>query len=250
MEGTVCYSRAETCKTELGIRKAAAPAGHSTTYCSRDRHRAQRAGALLCCPSDTFQNPRVHVLSTFRSGKALNAACMEAQRPGPNAEPASIHTLATLRRPTFLYAPILRADRNVARSRLCVVPGTRSLSAWTRVACMRWRTRTGPVSAAHNCAKVNDLELVFYLVRLSRLGRAPARHGPRPVGVHKCAKFNDVQRAVCRRCGNAGPLVPLELRNGTFCCGMFGGNQQVTSDNQQRHTTPYYTTPTKTSIAE
>ena len=135
MEGTVCYSRAETCKTELGIRKAAAPAGHSTTYCSRDRHRAQRAGALLCCPSDTFQNPRVHVLSTFRSGKALNAACMEAQRPGPNAEPASIHTLATLRRPTFLYALILRADRNVARSRLCVVPGTRSLSAWTRVAC-------------------------------------------------------------------------------------------------------------------
>ena len=89
MEGEVCYSRAESCKTELG--KAAAPAGHSTTYCSRDRHRAQRASALLCCPSDTFQNPRVHVLSTFRSGKALNAACMEAQRPGPNAEPERVY---------------------------------------------------------------------------------------------------------------------------------------------------------------
>ena len=135
----------------------------------------------------------------------------------------------------------------MARSRLCVVPGARSMSAWTRVACaaLAHAHRTG-LSSPQLCQGEYFRAFVLSCALESPGARTRAPWPAPGVGVHKCAKFTDFQRAVCRRCGNARPLVPLELRNGTFCCGMFGGNLRVTSDNQQRHATPYYTTPTKT----
>ena len=157
---------------------------------------------------------------------------------------ASTHTLATLRRPTFLYAPILRADRNVARSRLCVVPGTRSLSAWTRTRRLqRWRTRTGPVSAAHNCAKVNILELLFYLVRLSRLGRAPARHGPRPVSVCTNVPSSVISQELCV-VAVATPGLLCHWSCGTEpsvaeCLAATSKLQVTTSRGTQHHITPH-----------